>query len=561
MGHYSMTCSISGLPISGGTPVRCLLLTASPYDGDAREAWIVRTPPLRAVYNDYGSIENVHQDDKFIADLWLRGLKEDLIEKGLGDNSCHDVATAKDMTFEELLNALQEQRVEVRQDAEHFWRRPIDDSWLDKLEKKDLPLFQRIEKLVATIGEVSREASTDAYVVDEPVPNLVRVRFGQYSDKGRMAALERAKPVIEDAGFATTITAGSGRYADSADLLVFHAPKADGVSRGPQWDLASGQSAAGDKKLAVRLAMVREDVWQALIAFPHSQYVGVDCTNCGQQPCYHGENRECPTKSINGRPYKKHKRGSVYAHGPVFPADIEHVVYGENVWFGLSAFRASVRDAWKGILAHFDRQARIERGEKVEDESAEEKLDAKLDGLLTKLTAQRKKEEKRIAKLPKAEQDKIRAEREAAIERYEKARAERLAHPVFGDFLFTHGVLKHNYNDVAVGILLHTVPGVLGIPEHLSMCLADKVEVPSSVLDTIAELAAFMRAQRDVGRVWAPVASTGPQDPEWNAQLRFVEALANIARREQLKCEEAADQHVTTRRLPATIAEAIKLYK
>jgi hypothetical protein len=102
MGDFSMTCSISGLGISGGTPVRCLLLTASPY---GREAWIVRTPPLRAIYNDHGSIKQVHEDDRFIGSLWLRGFREDLIEKGLGDNTVHDASVSRDMSLEELVTA------------------------------------------------------------------------------------------------------------------------------------------------------------------------------------------------------------------------------------------------------------------------------------------------------------------------------------------------------------------------------------------------------------------------------------------------------------------------
>jgi len=285
MGHFSMTCSISGLAITGGTPVRCLLLTASPYADDLRRpnAWTVRTPPLRAVYNDYGTIEKIHKDDKFIANLWLRGLREDLVEKGLVDNSYHDLATSKDMKIEELLDALRAQRVEVFQDAKHFWRRPLDDSWMDGLKDESLPLYKRIEKILAPLGKVTtKDSAQDTYVVDEPVPSLARVRFGKYQRGAEhLAALTRAKDAIEKAGFVGTIAAGSGRYPNSADLIVLNAPKEDGHPRGAQWDMATGQKAADDKKLAVGLAMVREDVWQALIAYPRSQYVALDCTTCG----------------------------------------------------------------------------------------------------------------------------------------------------------------------------------------------------------------------------------------------------------------------------------------
>lgn len=102
-----MQCSASGLGITGGTKVRCLLVTRSPYDdSDPRRSWIIRTPPIRAENNDYGSICNVHPDDARIADLWLRGLREDAVEKGLGDNSCHDVPVSRDMSFDQLLVAI-----------------------------------------------------------------------------------------------------------------------------------------------------------------------------------------------------------------------------------------------------------------------------------------------------------------------------------------------------------------------------------------------------------------------------------------------------------------------
>ena len=87
MGSFSMTCSISGLGIDAGTPVRALLLTENPYG----EGWDLRTPPIRARYNDCGSIERVHPRDLPVAKLWLRGLREDLVELGAGDNQCHDV--------------------------------------------------------------------------------------------------------------------------------------------------------------------------------------------------------------------------------------------------------------------------------------------------------------------------------------------------------------------------------------------------------------------------------------------------------------------------------------
>src|SRR5262249_20739841 len=152
MGSFSMICSASGLGISAGTPVRCLLLTASPYeDADPRKTWIVRTPPLRAVYNDYGSIERVHKADAFIAKLWLRGLREDVVVKGLGDNECHDVPVKIDMSFTQMLTAVQEGRLEVIQDARHFWTRKLRGPGSDRsLEAFESPMKLRVEALLKT---------------------------------------------------------------------------------------------------------------------------------------------------------------------------------------------------------------------------------------------------------------------------------------------------------------------------------------------------------------------------------------------------------------------------
>ncbi len=167
MGSFSMTCSASGLGISAGTKVRAFLLTESPYSDRGADGWSVRTPPLRAEYNDYGSIENVHPDDLPIADLWLRGLREDLVEVGTGDNQCHDVPARKDMTFAQFLDALQEGRVRVRQDVEHFWRRPMDFSHLRSAED------QERDRLTALKAELNDKVTGSGlfcgkYVLDEP---------------------------------------------------------------------------------------------------------------------------------------------------------------------------------------------------------------------------------------------------------------------------------------------------------------------------------------------------------------------------------------------------------
>ena len=528
MGDFSMTCSLSGLGISGGTPVRCLLLTASPYG----EGWLVRTPPLRATYNSYGSIEGVHEDDKFIADLWLRGLREDLIERGLGDNSVHDVPTARDMSFEQLLDAVRAGRVVVRQDTKYFWRRPRASDLLngeDTRKDRLVPTLRTIEDVLARDEElvasypqpVSRGADNDKFVVDEPVPHLVRVRFGSYQHGTvHLDALSAAHAAVMRAGFVGVIAAGSGRYANDADLLVLPAPNPKDHVRGPQWDMAKGQPADGDKHLPVAMAMIREDVWQALAHYPHAEIVSLDCSHCGQQSWYHQKNRGCPDKSINNKPFKQHPEGSTYAHGPVFPDGVEHVVvprdYGETVWYGLAAFRDGTRSTWTAILDH------------VGGRRNPEKEDLIPDAFWENFRAAAAKEAERITKLPVEEQAKLEAARQARCEAREAEERDRRENPHFGDFLINDMIVTDSQLPGA-WLFRDSTPGVIGVPAHFSMCLADKCEVPSTVLDAIAELSAVNRAMGGVGVTWKPAASTGPQYPEWSQHLRFARTLLTIA--------------------------------
>lgn len=532
MGDFSMTCSLSGLGISGGTPVRCLLLTASPY----AEGWLVRTPPLRATYDSYGSIENVHEDDKFIADLWLRGLREDLIERGLGDNSVHDVPTARDMSFAQLLSAIRARRVVVRQDTRHFWRRPYVRSIPDgevACGVHLVPTLRTIEDVLARDAElvagypepVSREACTDKFVVDEPVPHLVRVRFGRHQHgPGHLDALSAAHAAVKRAGFVGVIAAGSGRYADDADLLVFPAPNPKDHVMGPQWDMARDQPADADKCLPIAMAMIREDVWQALSRYPHEESVSLDCSHCGQQAWYHGKNRECPNTSINNKPFRQPPAGSTYAHGPVFPEGVDHVVvprdYGETVWYDLAAFRAGTHSTWTAILDHF--------GGRRKPGAADLLPSCLSEAFWENFRAAAAKEVERVAKLPPEEQAKLEAARRARCEAREAEERDRRENPHFGDFWIGDTIVTDSRLPGA-WLFRDSTPGIIGVPAHLSMCLADKREVPTAVLDAIAELSAVNRSMLGVGVTWKPASSTGPQYPEWHQHLRFARTLVTTA--------------------------------
>ena len=123
MGSFAYTCSVSGLPIECGDKVRFMLVSSSPYckgnEGGiictSTDRWFPRTFPIKAKYNDYGSVDNV--EDGIGRDLWMEGFQDDLLSVGQGENPYHDPPTSKDMSFDQLLTALVEDRVRVKSDV------------------------------------------------------------------------------------------------------------------------------------------------------------------------------------------------------------------------------------------------------------------------------------------------------------------------------------------------------------------------------------------------------------------------------------------------------------
>lgn len=116
MGSFNSTCCISNLPISVCDPVRFLFLTQTRRHKSVRpvystDLWVPRTWPLKAFYNDYGSIENWETGP--MLDVILEGFQKDLIEMEVGKNEFHDVAIHKTSTFEQILEASWEGRLTV----------------------------------------------------------------------------------------------------------------------------------------------------------------------------------------------------------------------------------------------------------------------------------------------------------------------------------------------------------------------------------------------------------------------------------------------------------------
>lgn len=263
MGSFAGTCCISGLPIEAGDAVRYFLLTQNPYCTGGfvckpHGRWVPRTWPIQAKYNDYGSIQGWETGP--VQGLIMRGLQVDLVEVGVGDNSIHDVAAKKDMPFEELLNAVWEGRVMVKREVkmtvysaeqlEYFRLQvPVTPKWV--------PTLRNVE---AVLSEVQLPGQ-GRYLVDEQKGH-VRVRWnglsGDYGkDEERLLA---AKAVLEQT-FAVVLTAGSGAYASTVELLCFMAHGKDEQGHARRIYVAEEKP-----PLLVQQAMIREDVWQALLS-------------------------------------------------------------------------------------------------------------------------------------------------------------------------------------------------------------------------------------------------------------------------------------------------------
>jgi len=312
------------------------------------------------------------------------------------------------------------------------------------------------------------------------------------------------------------------------------------------------------------MAMVREDVWQSLARYPHSETVSLDCTHCGQEPWYHEAGRRCPPKSINGKPFKEHPSETCYAHGPVFPDTVDHVVrrhsYGETVWYDLAAYRAGTHATWNTILEHFAaRRLLIKRSDDTKHASRDIKplitSDPVIAGLLKSIKDAQQRELDRISRLSPEERAKAETDRRERAAAHETQERDRLENPRFGDFLISDFVVQDSRRPGA-WLFRDSVPGIIGVTEHLSMCLADKLEVPLPVLDTIAELSAINRAISSVGVIWRPTMRLDSQRPAWIQYQRFARTVTTIAQAEHERdLQEEDDDTCATLDTCSTLAE------
>ncbi len=296
MGSFGYTCCVSGLPIEYGDSVRYLLLTEQvPSDKRALHLdghWVQRTFPLRGFYNDYGTVEGIQEGPA--KDIWLEGLRKDLVEIGPGDNTCHDVPVRKDMDFEQIQTALWMERVWVhdRMSAEMLESLDflkvsgvtVDRVALAEIQLRTeqalhpgIPTVNRVRKAILDAGmPLSDGNHTPGYLVSLYDNNrYVRVRWCSYEDD-HAEILAKVQPILSDQ-FATMITIGTGSYARLAEMSVAPKPLEPKDAYNSYF---RDQPETKREDLRVAQAMIREDVWQALCNLTHKSWndrVPSDC--------------------------------------------------------------------------------------------------------------------------------------------------------------------------------------------------------------------------------------------------------------------------------------------
>ena len=288
MGSFDGTCSVSCLPLGAGDDLRFMLLHENPYAGESFEgAWQPRSFPIRAQYNDYGSIEGYKED--IATQVMVEAMRYDVIERGVGENQCHDVPVLlKDLTTENLLEAIWERRVAVHE----FDRHAVSDPLLEKAQKiladqestKDKEIrnnhtawrdtwkpeihvptleyvMDRLQK--ANIPISTGDSEPGKVFVDDQQFGVVRVRESGYGKHDLNPAILISAKATLDEQYATLLVAGTD---NPCELLVYPKPHiSQGEGSGPRPYRRHGPPRK-TKNMQIVACMIREDVWQALLS-------------------------------------------------------------------------------------------------------------------------------------------------------------------------------------------------------------------------------------------------------------------------------------------------------
>lgn len=278
MGSFASTCAISGIPLSAGDPVRWYALTKNPYNEkvfNSHDLWFPRSFPVRAKYNDYGIVEDYDNDSPSVKSI-VECLKNDMIEVGVGDNSYHDTPTAKGMSFEDTLNAIWNNRLQVGNYKNPYNKAHVDAMNLLNLDvaprempsESDIPGYPTLTSVtnvlksadfnvVSPTNDVNAKLVTQ-YLVDELEPGRCRVRVSfEYGNKQKQL-LKKVFAVLSK-NYAAVITVGSGNYPSQIEIQLM--PKVMKRKEYISW----GKTHDCEKPLEVYQGMIHEEIWNELM--------------------------------------------------------------------------------------------------------------------------------------------------------------------------------------------------------------------------------------------------------------------------------------------------------
>jgi hypothetical protein len=377
MGSFASTCAVSGIPLEVGDPVRWYSLTENPYDDNlvcySHDMWFPRSWPVRAKYNDYGSIEEYDASSPSVF-ATVECLKRDLVEVGMGDNSCHDVPTAKGMSFEATLEAIWEKRIQVSRDTEDPVLAKIRASTKAarealKLSSEEeeprpraIPGFPTLRGVEAVLRQAGFPVLTaegkepEAYMVDEIEYGRCRVRVHGYGEHTEQ--LQAILPILQHE-YAAVVTVGSRAYANSAEIQLM--PKVMKRERDEYFSWGRDDTERR-KPLYVYQGMIHGDVWDELMKMKVSKdwaekvKVGFDESRADAQKLW---DKACKARKKSHNPIDD----------LIARLDNDHDTYvGALVAKGVIPFTVGLSDHWNAVV---DRH----RDEKFTTKQVDEFLD------------------------------------------------------------------------------------------------------------------------------------------------------------------------------------------
>lgn len=308
MGSFDFTCAVSNMPLHVGDKIRYVMLTKSPYSDE--KGWFVRSFPIKAEYNDYGSIENWDSKDPMIKTL-MSGFQIDMVEKGVGDNTVHDRSVKLDMEFSELIERFHQSGLLVVDryakqkfdDLKHRARMDAVDAMLEDGKskpkkderteaeirrdyevaecKKDLASgrasLRAVERALLNAGydialaDKYSAKSGKAMHVDVIAHGHCRVRVASYDEGGTHEKVLTTVMAALSPHFSVMLTEGSGRYSYGPELQVMTCFKARTKDHEPLRTIHPLKDESA-QFLPCMPAMIHEEVWQSMVNAPAKTY-------------------------------------------------------------------------------------------------------------------------------------------------------------------------------------------------------------------------------------------------------------------------------------------------